>query len=119
MIRILPNSEGCILGVQASEKLTDSDYRDIWIPKLEALIESHGKVRALLYMDETFKGWEPAAIFDDAQFGLRHAGDFEKIAIIGGPEWIESGTKLLRYFIKGKIKVFQRGELDDAWNWIK
>lgn len=119
MIRILPQSKGDILGVQASDKLSTSDYRDIWIPKLKEIITEHGKVRALLYLDETFQGWEPAAMLYDAQFGITHANDFDKIAIVGGPEWIEWAVKLLGHFIKGKIKTFPGGHLEDAWNWIK
>ena len=77
------------MGVQANDKLSVSDYRDIWLPKLSELIAEHGKVRTLLYLDETFQGWEPAALLNDVQFWITHTNDFDKIAIVGCPEWIE------------------------------
>jgi len=39
MIKVLPESHGNILGVMASEKLTDEDYKNIWVPQLEAIIK--------------------------------------------------------------------------------
>ena len=119
MIRILPESSGNVLGVQASAKLTDADYRTIWIPELERLIDAHGSVRVLFYMDETFSGWEVSALWEDAQFGLKHASAFDKIAIVGGPEWGAWSVKLLGHFIKGEIRSFANNQLDEAWSWVK
>ena len=34
MIDILPESQGNILGIRASGKLTDSDYKDVLIPPI-------------------------------------------------------------------------------------
>jgi hypothetical protein len=119
MITILPESEGNILGVQASDKLTDPDYRDIWIPKLLELIEKYGNVRALIYLDDTFRGWEVAALFDDAKIGIQHGNEFEKIAVVGGPEWVGWSIKMFAHFMKGEVRVFPGEELKAAWNWIK
>lgn len=119
MIRILAESNNNVLGVQASAKLTDSDYRKIWIPELEKIISDYGTVRALLYMDETFEGWEASALWDDAQFGLQHANEFDKIAIVGGPDWVAWSVKLLGHFIKGEIRTFPSDQLDEAWSWVK
>ena len=119
MIRILPESNGNVLGVQASAKLTDADYRTIWIPELERIINEHGTVRVLLYMDETFAGWEVNALWDDAQFGLKHANEFDKIAIVGGPDWVAWSVRLLANFIKGEIRTFPNDQLDQAWGWVK
>jgi hypothetical protein len=119
MIRVLPESAGNVLGVQASGKMSDSDYKDFWIPKLKDIIETHGSVRALLYMDETFDGWGLGAMWEDAKFGQRQADDFEKIAVVGGPDWMRNTVGMFANFMKGEIKCFTGDKLDEAWSWIK
>lgn len=119
MIEVLPESEGNVLGVRASDTLTDDDYRNTWIPRLEALIQKHGQVRALLYMDEGFKGWSAGALWDDARFGVRHASDFDKVAVVGGPDWAAWGARLVGHLMKGDVKSFPGDQLQPAWDWIK
>lgn len=119
MISILPESDGSILGVRATARLTDSDYTDIWVPAMAAIIDKYGKVRALLYMDAGFEGWEASAFWDDATFGLKHNDDFEKIAIVGGPTWVRWSIKLMIPFLKCQVKMFRNSQLENAWGWIR
>ena len=50
MIKVLPESKGNILVFRAVAKLTDQDYKDVLIPRLESIIREHGKARLLLDM---------------------------------------------------------------------
>lgn len=119
MFQIMPESQGNILGLRATGKLTDQDYQEILIPRLEALIKRHGKVRLLCFMDEEFAGVEAWAMWDDAKFFLPHKDDFEKMAIVGGPKWIELIMKLFVPLMKGEHKTFSAGQLSKAWKWIR
>ena len=76
MIKVLPESKENILVLRAVAKLTDQDYKDVLIPRLESIIREHGKARLLLDMGNDFHGWEAAALWDDARFGLAHRNDF-------------------------------------------
>ena len=67
MIKVLPESNGNILIVSASGKLTDQDYKEILIPRLQSIIREHEKA-ILLDMGDEFYGWEAAALWDDAHF---------------------------------------------------
>ncbi|MDG2308057.1 MAG: STAS/SEC14 domain-containing protein [Candidatus Binatia bacterium] len=119
MLRILPESKGNLVAVQASEKLTAEDYHDTWAPALKAADDKHGSVRALLYADETFKGWEAKALWEDAKLGLTMGTDFDKVAIVGGPQWVDVLVEILGHLIKGAVKTFQSGDLDEAYDWIR
>lgn len=119
MIRLMPRSEGKVLGIQASEKLTDEDYTQTFGPALEKVIEAHGGVRMLLYMDESFSGWEPSALLDDAKLGLKNLNAFEKVAVVGGPDWVGWSVNLFKPFFRGEIRVFEGDELEEAWGWIQ
>ncbi len=104
---------------QASEKLTAQDYHDAWAPKLKSVDDEHGSVRALLYADETFKGWEATALWEDAKLGLTMGTDFDKVAIVGGPRWIDAFAGVMGKLLKGSVKTFPTGELDEAYEWIR
>lgn len=118
-IEILSESEGNLLGVRARDKLTAEDYEQIWIPRIEKLIEEHGSVRLLLFMGEDFGGWELGAAWDDAKFGVRYGDRCEKIAVVGGPKWVERGSNLVGHFLKGEVRTFPSEALPDAWTWLK
>ncbi len=120
-IEVLPGSEIWykVLGVRARAKLTAEDYEEIWIPRLRKLIDERGSVRVLLFMGEDFEGWEIGAAWDDAKFGIQFGGKCEKIAVVGGPKWVEWGSNLFGHFLKGEVKTFAGPDLPAAWTWIK
>lgn len=119
MIEILPESEGKVLGIRATGRVTNEDYEKVFIPRLKKIIAEHGAVSCLYYMDAEFQGWEVGAMWDDAKFGIKHAKDFDKIAVVGGPKWAAWGVKLEALFMKGEIKIYSVDQLSEAWNWIK
>ena len=119
MITILPNSEGNTLIIEASGKLTSEDYEEFFLPKLDALIKEHGRIRVVFYLGPTFKGWEVGAAWDDAKFGLKHKNDFERIALVGGPSWMFWLTKLGSYFVKGEVGIYKESQLDEAIDWTQ
>ncbi|MHA1564890.1 MAG: STAS/SEC14 domain-containing protein [Alphaproteobacteria bacterium] len=119
MIEVMSESSGNVVGVRATGKLTDTEYKEVLIPKLEALFNQHGKLDVLFYMDEAFVGWDLDAAWDDASYGLKHRADFDKLAVVGGPTWVEWCIKLSGFLMKGEVKIFAADQLDRAWDWIK
>lgn len=118
MLQVMPESQGNIIGFRVAGKLTDRDYQDILIPNLEALMHQHGKIRLLCCLDEEFAGMEAGAMWDDAKFFLPHKDDFEKMAMVGGPKWMQLGLKLFAPLMQGEARVFAAEELSEAWEWI-
>jgi len=119
MLEILPESQGKVLGIKASGTLTDPDYQDILLPRLETIIRDHGKARVLCLMDQDFHGWDMEAMWDDAKFGFAHRHDFEKFAVVGGPRWVEWGANLGALFMNTDLRTFPSEQLEDAWAWIQ
>lgn len=118
MIEVLPETHDNVLGFRVEGKLTDADYRDVLIPRFEHVLSSHGKARVLLDMGVGFHGWQPAAVWDDAVFGLKHRNDFEKLAVVGGPQWMAWATRLGAHFMSGELKTFSADQRGEAWDWI-
>jgi len=119
MIKIMNESSEKFLAVKATEKLTTEDYEKTWIPKLNELIDKYGQINAVLYLPAEFKGWTMGAMWDDAKFGIKHKNNFKKIAIVGGPKWVQWGTKLAAHLIKGELKTYNEDELQTAIGWAK
>ena len=114
MIAILPESEGNVLVVRATQKLTKRDYEDVFIPKLDQLIQQHGKIRVVMYLDSSFEGWELGAMWDDATFGLKHRNDFERVAVVGGARWLGWATKLSSHLMEGQLRNYDASSLQEA-----
>ncbi len=119
MFEIMANSEGKILGVRATSKLTNRDYREVFTPTLEELFQKYGKIRLLFYMDEDFSGWEMGALWEDAKFDLQHKDDFEKVAVVGGPKWVEWFMKMLAPLSDAQVKIFPPDQVPAAWEWLQ
>ena len=119
MIEIMPESEGKTLVVKATGTLTAQDYEEVFIPQLNQRLEKFGKIRVLMYLAENFTGWELSAAWDDAVFGVKHRHDFEKIAVVGGQQWVKWATKLGGYFVDGQVVTYASDEFQDAVNWLK
>ena len=118
MIEIMEESKGKVLAVKASGKLTDEDYTEVWIPALEKIIIRYDKVNMLLYMDESFEGWELMAMWDDAKFGLQHRNDLGKVAVVGGAIWVQWGAKVGKLLVGCEVRTFESGELEESLAWI-
>jgi hypothetical protein len=119
MFEILPQSSGALLAVRASGKLSVDDYEKILFPKLDELFKAHKKLNMLVVFDEDFACWSsPQAAWDDAKIGLEHPNDFDRIALVGAPQWVEWGMKLYSLFVKGKLRSFPAGQEADAFAWL-
>lgn len=117
MFEILDESEGNVLGIKAIDKLTREDYRQ-FIPRMERIIQEHGKLRVLFDMTD-FHGWKWSAIWDDLKFDFKHERDVERCAILGDKRWEERLIKLFRPLLKTKVEYFDQTRREEAWQWIK
>lgn len=117
MITIMPESTDQMLAVQATGTLTDEDYQEVWIPALEKIIDEFEVANALLYMDEGFEGWDLKAMWDDAKFGIKHRNHFSRIAIVGGPAWVQWGAKVGEMLMDCKVETFEPEKLQEALAW--
>ena len=119
MIRVSEQSAGNVVILEAEGKLTHQDYKDVLIPRIEAVIRERGKARVLFELGENFRGWDWDALWDDARFGLKHRKDFEKMAVVSNRRWINWATKISAKFVRGDIRTFPMSLRADARTWIK
>jgi hypothetical protein len=58
-------------------------------------------------------------MWDDARFGLQHRRDFEKIAVVGGPRWVDVAVKIFAPLMEGEVRTMLGEQLAEAWEWIQ
>jgi len=117
MLYELPESAGDLLVIQATDTLTTSDYTDIFIPKVEEKLAAHGKIRALVYLDHNFTGFEAGALWEDAKFGLAHRNDFIRLSMVGDQQWLEWLTNVANHLIEGETRHFTASQFLQALHW--
>ena len=110
-------AEGKILVVQATGKLSKSDYEE-FVPETERLIKQFGKIRVLFEMHD-FHGWEMAGVWEDMKFDLKHFRDIERLAIVGEKAWEHGMTVFCRPFTTAKLRYFDSSKAEEATNWIE
>ena len=118
MLEILPESQANILGVKATGKLTSREFQEVLVPRLKALIQEHGRVRVLFFLDEDIQGWDLEALQQDG-FGREHLKAFQRIAVVGASWQVSLQMKLIAFLISGEVRNFSRVELPEAWTWIR
>jgi hypothetical protein len=123
-VELMEGSSGSVLGFRLGGKVTAEEYEAELTPRLEEALKSAGPVRLLVYLDESYEGLEAGAIWDDAKFGLSRLGDivrgrFEKVALVGGPDWQRRAGEIFGHLMPGEIEGFDAGDLEKAWDWVK
>ncbi|MDO6452608.1 STAS/SEC14 domain-containing protein [Neptunomonas phycophila] len=117
MLSVLPDTAGDFICVQASETLSTQDYQDILVPLIEDKVQKFGPLRMVIYFDQTFTGFEVGAIWEDAKLGINHAQDFIRIAIVGGPQWMDWAATFGNALTKGEVQHFSESQFLHALHW--
>jgi hypothetical protein len=119
MLEIMPESRGKIIWARGRDKLTDRDYREVFLPKLEEVLKEHGKARLLFEAAPDFAGWSAGALWEDLKLGLRHKDDFERLVVVAVPQWAKVLTNLFAHFMQGEVRTMVQGQIVQAWEWIQ
>ena len=109
-------ANGRIVKIIVSGKLSKASY-DFFTPRLDSLVERHGKIRILIEMTR-FKGWTLEAAWEDLKLGCKHFNHIERIAIVGDRQWEKAMVGLCRPFARARIRFFDICDVFDANDWI-
>jgi hypothetical protein len=103
------------LSLKAIGKLTHEDYKTI-TPMIDSALEGVKDPKVKAFFDGTeLEGWELRAAWDDFKLGLKHGGEFDKIAILGNKKWQEYTSKIGSWFVSGEVKYFEDESEALAW----
>ena len=120
MYEILPRSEGAVLGIKVSGKLTLEQEKEL-IERTEELLKTHEKISFLVVLGEHVgASFEAAAA--DMKWLMTHLNKIGRLAIVSDSKLLAALVAVDATFAKLmsiEEKHFDQAQIDDAWAWIK
>ena len=112
----IDNTDGGIIHVKASGKLTQPDY-DTFDVQFNKVSQTNKPVRVLVELTG-FEGWDAAGLWQELKFDVRHNDDMGRVAVIGDKSWEEWGTKISKPFFSADMKYFDQSRKAEAREWL-
>ena len=116
-IKFEDESEGKVLTIRVTGKLTKADYV-YFSPEFERLVQLNGKLRVYFNMTG-FHGWEGGALWEDIKFDVKHFGDIERLALVGDKKWEQGMATFCKPFTKAKVRYFDHADDSEARKWLE
>ncbi len=118
MFKLIEGLAPGIIAIEAVGKVTHEDYRDVLIPKAEAMM-GKGPIKMLYVIGKDFAGFELGALADDSAFGLKHWHEFSQIAVVSDHAWLNAVIHMFKPFFHGQARLFGLPDLPAAKEWIE
>jgi hypothetical protein len=106
------------LGFEAVGEVEDDDWERAVEPKLRREIADGHKLRLLYVVGPRAREVEGDAMSADMEFRARHAGSFERVAVVSDEDWIRPALRALSFLLPGKAKGFRTRDLPAAKTWL-
>lgn len=118
MLRRMNEMPAGTIGFEAVGEVEDDDWEETVEPLLRQQIAAGDKVRLLYLMGPDARDVEGDAIKADTGFRARHAGAFERVAIVTDESWIKPAIKAWSILMPGKARGFAVHDLPAAKAWL-
>lgn len=116
MIETLPDLPDGVIGFEAVGEVHSDDYRDTFIPALEAAAEA-GPIRCVYVLGDRFDGYSAGAAWQDTKLGVEHHGKWKRAALVSDHDWVRHLAGLFGWAVPGELKVFPLAQRDEAVAW--
>ncbi len=118
MIQQLENLPSNIVGFKAIGEITESDFTEIVMPKVKALIDKTDKLNYLLVLETSLSNFTIGAWMKDAVMGIKHLTKWNRAAIVSDVEAIRNFTNFFSFLMPGEFKGFEHKDLQMAIDWV-
>jgi hypothetical protein len=118
MLRRMDDMPAGTVGFEAVGEVEDDDYEEAVEPLLRQRIAAGEKVRLLYLLGPEASDVEGDAMKAEAGFRARHAGAFERVAIVADESWIKPAMKAWSALMPGKARAFAVHDLPAAKTWL-
>lgn len=118
MIHYLHDLPSNIVGFKATGEITEKDFTETIIPKVNKLVEKTDTLNYLLVLETSLKNFTISAWIKDAMMGIKHLTKWNKVAIVSDIESIRNFTNFFSYLMPGEYKGFEHRDLQKAINWV-
>ncbi len=88
------------------------------MPRVEATLKRHRKIRCYYELGSQFSGMEAGAIWEDFKIGVEHFSRWERVAVVSDVDWIRHAVNIFRFLMPGEVRMFGNSESETARKWI-
>src|SRR3954453_7968153 len=118
MLRRMDDMPAGTVGFEAVGEVEEDDYEEAVEPLLRQRIAAGEKVRLIYLLGPEAIDVEGDAMKAEAGFRARHAGAFERVAIVADESWIKPAMKAWSALMPGKARAFAVHDLTAAKTWL-
>ena len=118
MILYLEDLPANVAGFKAVGEITEVDFTEIVMPKVQALINKTDKLNYLLVLETSLKNFSFGAWLKDALMGIKYVTKWNRAAIVTDVDAIRKFTDIFSIFIPGEFRGFEHKELQEAIDWV-
>ncbi|HEY7831096.1 MAG TPA: STAS/SEC14 domain-containing protein [Solirubrobacteraceae bacterium] len=106
------------IGFEAVGEVEDDDWEEIVEPVLRQEIAAGRNVRLLYLIGTGAREVEGDAMRADAEFRMRHATSYERVAVVSDEDWMRPALRALSFLLPGKARGFRVHDLAEAKAWL-
>ena len=117
MIKVLGRMPPGTLGLEATGKVTEDDFRDVLVPAVESALE-RGDTRLLYVFGDDFDSFSLQGVWWQAKALAGHRKDWAKVAVVSDADWLERGAKAFDWLTTGDLRVFDDDDVAEARAWL-
>lgn len=118
MIESIDTFPDNVVALLAKAHVTKTDYDEVVVPKVDAALKRHKKIRLYYELGSQFAGIDPSAAWEDMVVGLEHLTSWERVAVVTDVDWIKHVINAFRFLLPGRVRVFPTEEAAVAKAWI-
>ena len=118
MIEILGGFPDNVVAFSASGRVTRRDYEETLVPRVEAALQHHDRIRCYYELGGGFTGFDPGAMWVDLKVGIGHLSRWERVAVVTDIDWIRHAATAFRFLMPGQVRVFATAEAEAARGWV-
>src|SRR5579871_1418816 len=118
MIESIDTFPDNVVALLAKGHVTKNDYDQVVVPKVDAALTRHKKIRLYYELGSQFAGIDPGAAWEDLIVGVEHLTSWERVAIVTDVDWIRHVINGFRFLMPGQLRVFPAADAAEAKAWI-
>jgi hypothetical protein len=118
MLQAIDDMPTGTIGFRAIGEVDDDDWERAVEPVLRREAADGRKLRLLYLLGPDAREVEGDAMKADVSFRARHAGSFERVAVVSDEDWMRPALRTLSFMLPGKAKGFPVRELGAAKAWL-
>lgn len=118
MIEVLDTVPENVAGFRGTGEITEDDYRNVMVPKVNELAGNTNRLNFLFLIDTELREFTAGAWLQDALLGLKQMMKWNRGAIVTDNKMAVKFTDAFSLVVPGEFKGFSKSEYHQAVDWV-